>query len=286
MFISFDYDHDRVVAKFLGQQLRQSPRFQVENWSMKEAAPQRLWKEEARSRINRSDVVLVVVGKHTHRAPGVLAEVQMARMAQPPVPIRQIIGYRLLVGATRVPNAGRLYRWRHDRLETSSRYHAGMPPEDQPPDPSVLELLNKQLDRYQAVISRLANNQVQVKTWCVTALAALAALAVNNDQQGPLVIALVVVIAFFFLDAYYLSLERHFRGQSHRAVEEVFASGESPSWAELFRMEGSRARPATGLASRQEVRSVACRFAVLPWAASHARPRIPPVLARVRMKGL
>ena len=113
-----------------------------------------------------------------------------------------------------------------------------MPPEDQPPDPSVLELLNKQLDRYQAVISRLANNQVQVKTWCVTALAALSALAVNNDQQGPLVIALVVVIAFFFLDAYYLSLERHFRGQSHRVVEEVFASGESPSWAELFRMEG------------------------------------------------
>jgi hypothetical protein len=117
VFISFDYHNDRTVAKFLAEQLRRSPRFHVENWSMKEAAPQRLWKDEARTRINRSDVVLVVVGRYSHRAAGVLAEVQMARTARPPVPIRQIIGYRLLVNPTRVPNAGRLFRWGHDKLE-------------------------------------------------------------------------------------------------------------------------------------------------------------------------
>jgi hypothetical protein len=105
-----------VVAAFLGEQLRRSPRFQIENWSMKEAAPQRLWKAEARTRISRSDVLLVVVGRQTYRAPGVLAEVAMARNVLPPVPIRQIVGYRLLVAPRRVPNAGRLYRWGHDRL--------------------------------------------------------------------------------------------------------------------------------------------------------------------------
>jgi hypothetical protein len=89
----------------------------VENWSMKEAAPQRLWKEEARRRINRSDVVLVVVGRETYRAPGVLAEVAMARGAMPPVPIRQIVGYRGL-SPSRVLNAGRLYRWGQDNLRT------------------------------------------------------------------------------------------------------------------------------------------------------------------------
>jgi hypothetical protein len=118
VFISFDYDHDRTAATFLGQQLRSSPRFTVENWSMKEAAPEHLWKDEARKRINRSDVVLVVVGRHTHRAVGVLEEVKMAREAKPPVPLRQVVGYRDLIAPARVPDAGRLYRWKHDTLAT------------------------------------------------------------------------------------------------------------------------------------------------------------------------
>ncbi len=118
VFISFDYDRDRGVAALLGGQLLKSPRFQIENWSMKESAPQRLWKAEALRRINRSDVVLVVVGFQTYRAPGVLAEVAMARNARPPVPIRQIVGYKDLLSPSRVGDAGRLYRWGHDNLAT------------------------------------------------------------------------------------------------------------------------------------------------------------------------
>ncbi len=118
VFISFDYEHDRGVAALLGGQLRRGSRFQIQNWSMKEAAPQRLWKAEARQRINRSDVVLVVVGHQTYEAPGVLAEVAMARAARPPVPIRQMVGYKALTSPRRVPNAGRLYRWGHDNLAT------------------------------------------------------------------------------------------------------------------------------------------------------------------------
>lgn len=116
VFISFDFDEDRGVARLLGGQLRRSPRFHIENWSMKEAAPEKLWPEKARARINRSDVVLVVVGSHTYRAPGVLLEVEMARLARPPVPLRQVIGYRNL-SPRRVAEAGRTYRWGHDQLE-------------------------------------------------------------------------------------------------------------------------------------------------------------------------
>lgn len=116
VFISFDYDKDLGVAKLLGGQLA-NPRspFEVENWAMKEAAPAKLWPEEARRRINRSDVVLVVLGKDTHRASGVLKEVEMARELS--VPLRQVIGYRDLVSPTPVPNAGRVYRWGTDNLE-------------------------------------------------------------------------------------------------------------------------------------------------------------------------
>lgn len=116
VFISYDFDEDLFVAKALGEQLRASSRFAVANWSMKEAAPERLWKEEAQRRLNRSDVMLIVLGQKTHRASGVLVEVRMARALNPPVPLRQVIGYR---GShpTPVPDGGRVYRWGHDRLE-------------------------------------------------------------------------------------------------------------------------------------------------------------------------
>ena len=36
---------------------------------MKEAAPQKNWEQEAEARISRSDVVVVLVGPKTHKAP-------------------------------------------------------------------------------------------------------------------------------------------------------------------------------------------------------------------------
>ena len=82
--------------------------FEAADWSMKEAAPQRNWEQEAEARIRRSDIVVVLVGPRTHRAPGVLKEVAMARRLKKP--IVQIIGYRN-ASPTAVPNAGRLLKW-------------------------------------------------------------------------------------------------------------------------------------------------------------------------------
>ena len=105
VFVSFDFDRDKVLKDFIiGQaKLPDSP-FEVVDWSMKEAAPQR----DAEARIKRSDIVIVMVGQHTHRAPGVLREVDMARRNG--VPIVQVIGYKDS-SPTPVENAGRLYRW-------------------------------------------------------------------------------------------------------------------------------------------------------------------------------
>ena len=81
---------------------------------MKEAAPQRSWESEARARINRADVVLVMVGPHTHRAPGVLKEVSFAHEAQKRV--YQIIGYKDS-SPTPVAGAGPLRRWTEANLK-------------------------------------------------------------------------------------------------------------------------------------------------------------------------
>jgi len=110
-----------------------------------------------------------------------------------------------------------------------------VPPEEiERPDPETLELLSKQVDRYQAVVSRLAGNSLQVKTWSVTLAGALAAVAVNEDQPGIFIVAGVVLVAFGGLDAYYLSLERHFREASTRSVERARHASD---WSSFFELE-------------------------------------------------
>ena len=92
----------------VGQLKLDTSPFAAADWSMKEAAPQRNWEAEAESRINRSDIVVVLVGPNTHKAPGVLKEVAITRRLSKP--IVQIIGYKdSSPGA--VPNAGRLLKW-------------------------------------------------------------------------------------------------------------------------------------------------------------------------------
>jgi hypothetical protein len=115
VFISFDYDNDRVLKDFLlGQAKHEDSPFDVINHSLKEEAPQASWEKTAKAAIARSDVMLAMVGANTHRASGVLKEVAMAREAG--VKIVQIIGYK---GGTytAVPNAGKLYTWSWDNLK-------------------------------------------------------------------------------------------------------------------------------------------------------------------------
>ncbi|TMP85495.1 hypothetical protein CWC05_18310 [Pseudoalteromonas ruthenica] len=114
VFVSFDFDNDKALKGFvIGQsKLEQSP-FMVIDHSLKEAAPEANWKDKARAAIRRADIVMVIVGSETYRAPGVLAEVAMAR--QEGKPVIQLIGYR--DGDYKpVENAGRLYRWTWENL--------------------------------------------------------------------------------------------------------------------------------------------------------------------------
>lgn len=115
VFVSFDFDHDKTLKEFIiGQSRLPDSPFEVIDTSLKEAQPMTTWEAKARTAIRRSDLVLVMVGRYTHRAPGVLKEVKMAR--EEAKPIVQIIGYR--EGEyTPVPNAGRLYRWSWENLK-------------------------------------------------------------------------------------------------------------------------------------------------------------------------
>ncbi len=115
VFVSFDFDNDKVLKDFIiGQsRLTDSP-FEVIDTSLKEAAPMKTWEDQARAAIKRSDIVVVMVGPKTHKAPGVLKEVGMAR--EEGIPIVQVIGYKD-GDYTAVANAGRLYAWNWDNMK-------------------------------------------------------------------------------------------------------------------------------------------------------------------------
>ncbi len=115
VFISFDYDNDKVLKDFIvGQSKNTDSPFEISDWSMKEETPEEYWEKEAERRISRSDVVIVMVGPKTYNAPGVLKEVRITRRLEKP--IYQIIGYK--DGDYKpVPDAGRLYSWNWENLK-------------------------------------------------------------------------------------------------------------------------------------------------------------------------
>lgn len=115
VFVSFDFDNDKKLKDFIiGQSRLSDSPFEVIDWSMKEAAPERSWEVEAEKRIKRTDIVLVMVGPKTYKAPGVLKETEIARKHNKK--IAQIIGYQN--GDYKpVPHAGQLYRWSWKNLK-------------------------------------------------------------------------------------------------------------------------------------------------------------------------
>lgn len=126
------------------------------------------------------------------------------------------------------------------------------------PDARITDLVDKQVTRYHAVAARLASNCVQVKTWCVTAVGAIAALAVNNDEPALFGVGLAIVAIFMALDVQYLWLERRFREGAHQLVQRA-SKGEIEALSELF---ATRAPPR---GERGGVLSVVKSFTILPF---------------------
>lgn len=77
VFVSFDYDHDaRLKDLLMGQAKNADSPFFIEDWSIKKET--KGWKADAKKRIQRSSVVIVICGRHTSKAVGVAAEIGIA----------------------------------------------------------------------------------------------------------------------------------------------------------------------------------------------------------------
>lgn len=76
----------------------------------------------------------------------------------------------------------------------------------------------------QSIIARMSEFSSRCKTWCVTLTSALLVVMLKGEagDTGKMVpLCYTVISLFFFLDSYYLGIERSFRNKLHEFLDGV-----------------------------------------------------------------
>ena len=85
-FISFDFDHNETEKiLFVGQSKNSKTPFSIQDWSAKSSMPQSQWEAIVKDKINKSNMLIVLVGKTMASATGVAGEIKMAKDQNVPV---------------------------------------------------------------------------------------------------------------------------------------------------------------------------------------------------------
>jgi len=89
--------------------------------------------------------------------------------------------------------------------------------------PAESPALIAHLNMLQAVVTRLAGNGAQCKTWCVTIVSALFGLA-GATKSGKIAIAAIIpIVVFGLVDAAYLANEKAYRDLYNSIVAKIRA---------------------------------------------------------------
>lgn len=84
-FISFDVDNNsNEKVLFSGQAWHSKTPFSHEDWSAKEPMAQSQWEALVKAKINKTHLMIVLVGKHMSTATGVVKEIEMAKAQNVP----------------------------------------------------------------------------------------------------------------------------------------------------------------------------------------------------------
>jgi hypothetical protein len=87
--------------------------------------------------------------------------------------------------------------------------------------PAESPALIAHLNMLQAVITRLAGNSAQCKTWCVAIVSALFGLAGATKSGRIAVAAIIPILVFGFVDAAYLANEKAYRDLYNGMVTKI-----------------------------------------------------------------
>jgi hypothetical protein len=78
------------------------------------------------------------------------------------------------------------------------------------------------INMLQGMINRMATNSANCKTWAITILAALLVLIVDEKICfNTIWICYIPIVLFFFLDCFYLGLERHIIKKQELFIEKI-----------------------------------------------------------------
>lgn len=79
-FISFDFDHNETDKYlFIGQSKNSRTPFFIQDWSSKSPLPQSQWEYLLKDKINKCNLLIVLVGKSMYSASGVAKEIKFSK---------------------------------------------------------------------------------------------------------------------------------------------------------------------------------------------------------------
>ncbi|MEL1256134.1 TIR domain-containing protein [Flavobacterium sp. DGU38] len=85
-FISFDFDNNSgEKLYFVGQSKNSRTPFNIEDWSSKAHLPQNEWEKLIHAKINKCNILIVLVGRNMSSATGVAKEISFAKEHNVPV---------------------------------------------------------------------------------------------------------------------------------------------------------------------------------------------------------
>jgi len=88
----------------------------------------------------------------------------------------------------------------------------------------------------QGIISRMATNSSNCKTWAITIIAAIIVLLIDKSKTNIFYIAYVPLAMFFLLDCFYLGLERHFRNRYNNFINTL--EKDNFNYIDIFKIQG------------------------------------------------
>ncbi|MCL2099144.1 MAG: hypothetical protein FWH24_01740 [Oscillospiraceae bacterium] len=91
----------------------------------------------------------------------------------------------------------------------------------------IKDVLFKEIDLIQDCIKRMANNSFFIKGWLITLFAvALALIPESIDIRPVCIVGLVVISCFWYLDAFFLKMERLYRWKYEWVIKNRNASND------------------------------------------------------------
>src|SRR3989344_6253661 len=84
-FVCFDFDNNETEKNlFIGQAKNSRTPFNIEDWSSKSVLPQSQWEKIIKDKINRCNILIVLVGKYMESATGAAKEIRFAQECNVP----------------------------------------------------------------------------------------------------------------------------------------------------------------------------------------------------------